>query len=258
LSEEESCIISSGITICNELTEYMQNVYPEYCNVDLLEGKERITSRSETICRELHGIYLNNERYDLHWGFKKANESIVVGQEKISKKIEGLIPDYKEIFANTSRRTKLRVKRTRNIFNFLSVFISFIDIVISVGLILLVTFLSQEIESMIESVLLNILFIGLIALAKVSLDRFVIIPQIDRWGWKQYLKSINLMKQISISLIVTGLVLEEAVKRNVDNEALIELFLRGFERKKFTQRVNKEYLNKILERYKLKHETIGT
>ncbi|MHA1308652.1 MAG: hypothetical protein ACTSQN_15280, partial [Candidatus Heimdallarchaeota archaeon] len=246
---ETACMISSGITICSELTEYMQTVYPEYCDVDLFSSKEKITSQSETVCRELHEIYLNRERYDLHWAFKRANESIIVRQEKISKKIHSKIPSYKEILVNTDKRTKLRVKRTRNIFNFLSILISVIDIAVSVALILLVTFLSQHIESLIESVLLNILFIGLIALAKVSLDRFVIIPQIDRWGWKQYLKSINLMKQITISLMSTGLVLEEAVKRDVDNETLVELFLRGFERRKFTKRINKEYLNNILETY---------
>jgi len=247
---EAACLVSSGITICTELNEYMQTVYPEYCDVDLLTSKENVTSQSEIVCRELHEIYLNKERYNLHWAFKRANESIIIRQEKISKKIESKIPNYEEIFANTSKRTKLRIRRTKNIFNFLSVLISFIDIVVSVGLILLVTFLSQEIESLIESLILNILFIGLIALAKVSLDRFVIIPQIDKWGWKQYLKSINLMKQITISLMSTGLVLEEAVKRNVDNETLVDLFLRGFERRKFTKRINKDYLNNILETYR--------
>lgn len=250
---DSACLISSGITICDELTEYMQNVYPEYCDVDLLENKEKITNQAETVCRELHEIYLNRERFSLHWAFKKANESVIIRQEKIGQKIESIIPDYKEIFANTSNRTKLRVRRTRNIFNFFSFLISFLDIAISVALILLVTFLSQKIEHMIESVLLNILFIGIIALVKVSLDRFVIIPMIDRWGWKQYLKSINLMKQITISLMSTGLVLHEAVKRNVDNETLVELFLRGFERRKFTKRINKEYLNKILETYRPSH-----
>ncbi len=247
---EAACMITSGITICSELTEYMQTVYPEYCDVDLLESKEKITTQAEGVCRELHEIYLNRERYDLHWAFKKANETVIVRQEKIGQKIESIIPDYKEIFANTSKRTKHRVKGTKNIFTFFSLFISFLDIAVSVALILLVTFLSQKIEHMIESILLNILFIGLIALAKVSLDRFVIIPMIDRWGWKQYLKSINLMKQITISLMSTGLVLHEAVKRNVDNETLVELFLRGFERRKFTKRINKDYLNNILETYR--------
>lgn len=247
---ESACLMPSGITICSELTEYMQTVYPEYCDIDLLESKEKITSQSEEVCRELHEIYLNRERYDLHWAFKRANESVIVRQDKIGKKIESIIPDYKEIFINTSKRTKLKVRRNRNIFNFFSIFISVLDIAVSVALILLVTFLSQRIEHLIESVLLNILFIGLIALAKVSLDRFVIIPWIDRWGWKQYLKSINLMKQITISLMSTGFVLEEAVKRNVNNETLVELFLRGFEQRKFTKRINKEYLLKILETYK--------
>jgi hypothetical protein len=193
---------------------------------------------------------LNREQYNLHWAFKRANEAIIIRQEKFGKKIENTIPEYKSMLANTSRRTKLRVRRIRNIFNFFSNFIMFLDIAISVALIVLVTFLSQRIEHFIQPVYLSIIFIALIALAKVSLDRFLVIPMIDKWGWKQYLKSINLMKQVTITLMSTGFVLEEAVKRNVDNETLIELFLRGFERRRFTRRINREYLNNILETYK--------
>ena len=245
------CVISE-LSVCNELNAYLAEVYSEYCDVDLLANKEDLAKRSEKICKELHEIYLNKERYDLHWAFKQANESILYRQEKINKKIEEKIPNFKEIVSTTSRKTKLRVKRIRNTFNSLSFLVSFIDIIISVALILLVTMLSQQIESLIESVLLNILFVGLIALVKVSLDRFVIIPRIDKWGWKMYLRSINLMKQISIRLISVNLVLEEALKRGKNNEELIELFLRGFDQTRFSTKIKKEYLEKLLEDYQRK------
>ena len=236
MSEEKATFMSSsGSTFNSEIIEYIRNVYPEFAITDLLEGKEKIVKQSDTTYRELHEINQSNERYDLQWAFKKANESINGGHEEIEKKVKSIIPEAKEIFANTNRCAKQRIKKTKNIFTLLSFLISFTDIVVSVGLILLVTVLSQKIESVIESVLLNVLFIGLIAFAKVSLDRFVIIPRINKWGWQLYLKSIYLMKQISISLLSIGFVLEAAVKSKVDNGTLIELILRGIEQTPFTK-----------------------
>ncbi|HUU79295.1 MAG TPA: hypothetical protein VMX55_13200 [candidate division Zixibacteria bacterium] len=63
------------------------------------------------------------------------------------------------------------------------------------------------------------------------------------------------MKHITISLISTGVVLEEAIRRNEDNNRIIDLFLRGFEYRIFTKRINKDYLNKIIETYHPKSYT---
>ncbi len=246
---EDACEIMSDSSIYMQIQEYITEVYPEFDNLEILQNKMPVIERSDCICKELNDYYCERERYDLHWVFKQASQSVIVRQQKLSEKLREEIPNYQEIVASTSNSTKLRVKRMKNIFNLLSFLVSFIDIAVSVGLILLVTFLSQKIESQIESLILNIVVIGFIALAKVSLDRFLIIPAVERWGWRRYLKAIELMKRISIRLISMGIILEEAVKANEDNEKLIELFLRNFDEKRVPHRRDRKRLDDLLKNY---------
>ncbi len=117
MSEQELLCDISEISICNELQVYIDEVYPKFSDCGYIEDKAEMIAKSEDICKDLHGIYFERERYDLHWAFKKAQESVIVRQEKVGKKLREKIPNYKEILSNTSRRTKLKVKRMRNTFN---------------------------------------------------------------------------------------------------------------------------------------------
>ncbi|MFW9994503.1 MAG: hypothetical protein ACFFD4_20835 [Candidatus Odinarchaeota archaeon] len=66
---------------------------------------------------------------------------------------------------------------------------SLLDIVISVFLILVVTQISHGVH--LEDILLTAFFIGGLALVKVSLDRFFIIPRLNNWGWRFFSRSIH-------------------------------------------------------------------
>lgn len=246
--QNDTCEILSDTSIFIQIQSYIKEVYPDYSSEDVLKDKMPIIEKSECICKDLNDIYCEREKYSLHWAFKQASESVIIRQQKLSEKLIEIIPDYQEIVTSASKSTKLRVKQIRNIFNTLSFLVSFVDIVVSVGLILLVTFLAQEIESHIDSLILNIVVIGFIALLKVTLDRFLIMPAVDRWGWRQYLKAINLMKDISIKLLSMGFVLNYVVNQNENRDTLIELFLRNFEKSRMLPRTRRN-LEGLLNNY---------
>jgi hypothetical protein len=130
-------------------------------------------------------------------------------------------------------------------FHFLSFLVQFIDIAVSIALIVIVTILAGEIEHFIQKIALNVLFLGLIALGKVTLDRFIVVPQIDKWGWRRYLKGINYMRMISVKLIGIGIVLDTAVKQDYLQEDVVELFLRNFKESKVPFKIEKQYLDKL-------------
>ncbi len=64
------------------------------------------------------------------------------------------------------------------------------------------------------------------------------------------------MKQVTIRLITMAIVFEEATEKQLDQETMIELFLRNFEKKKFYTRVNKEHLEQLMNLYN-KHSSIN-
>ncbi|NHJ47992.1 MAG: hypothetical protein FK733_09405 [Asgard group archaeon] len=245
MSEDEACDVESQVTMFDDIKNYINSTYPEFDSVKLLEDKATIVQKSDMICNDLTSYYHEHKQYNLHWAFKQAQESIILRQEKMSKKIESLVPNYREITVSTSKATKLRFKRMHNMFNFLSFLVQFVDIAISVALIVLVTILSGRIEQIIHSIALNVLFVALIALAKVSLDRFVVVPQIDKWGWRRYLKGINYMRNVSVKLIGIGIVMDAAVKQDFAREQVIELFLRNFKEGKIPFKVEKQHMDKL-------------
>lgn len=67
-------------------------------------------------------------------------------------------------------------------FSLLSSAVSFLDIIVSVALILIVTILSHLGDKVFDTVLISTLFIGVVALTKVTVDCFAIMPLIDRYG----------------------------------------------------------------------------
>jgi hypothetical protein len=70
------------------------------------------------------------------------------------------------------------------------------------------------------------MFIAVVALIKVSLDRFLIIPTIDRWGWRFYDRMLQYTRQELIKLNATFLVLMESSTRNETTEKRAQIIQR--------------------------------
>ena len=107
-----------------------------------------------------------------------------------------------------------------NMYSYLSRITLGIDIVISVLLILGVTLLAQTIERNLESYIIVIGFIALIALVKVSLDRFLIIPRIDEWGWNRYHKLTHVIEKKTSQIIAYKMNLQLKQLSDLDEQKL--------------------------------------
>ena len=138
-------------------------------------------NKVESFFTELDDIYENRERHSLHWAFDNASTKINAQLDRIdTHQIQYDINDQ------TVTDLKYGFTKASNKYNLLSRITLILDVVISVFLILGVTLISQQIEQTLESFFVVTFFIGLMALMKVSLDRFYIIPKIDAWGWEKY------------------------------------------------------------------------
>lgn len=165
---------------------FVSAVYSDFYPEELLEPEQDTILSSEPVVGKLFNIYDQREKYSLHWAFKNAAVTVEKKQEEMTGNIGNLPDERQEISAQLMRMSRL--------FTLSSYLISLTDIVISVFLILLITAISHEIEGALESTLLSIVIIAAVALTKVSLDRFFIIPVIDSLGWKKYRKMINRME----------------------------------------------------------------
>ena len=165
----------------------------EYPSLDTLEDHrqeilnryERKMEKMSEFYSDLDVIYEEREKFSLHWAYKNASYQLNQQLQQIDQHIQEKMPtDPRMVKLTKSIRND--VKTASNRYDYLSKSTLALDIIISVFLILGVTMLAQSIEGNLESILLTTAFIGGIALSKVSLDRFLIIPYIDEWGWNRY------------------------------------------------------------------------
>ncbi|MGC9780822.1 MAG: hypothetical protein HZR80_16385 [Candidatus Heimdallarchaeota archaeon] len=85
MSEQELLCDISEISICNELQVYIDEVYPKFSDCGYIEDKAEMIAKSEDICKDLHGIYFERERYDLHWVFKKHKKALLFDKKRLVK-----------------------------------------------------------------------------------------------------------------------------------------------------------------------------
>lgn len=147
-------------------------------------------------------IHANSKKYSLSWAFRDA-------QNRANDTFDNLCcadnnniscSKFKEAMENGEQFSKIEqsmFKFTRNskwlarIFNNMQHILSFFEILISVGLVMLISNLSHHSEAMIENEWLSLCVIVLFAFLKVFIERLVITPRFERWGWKAYASSFN-------------------------------------------------------------------
>lgn len=213
------------------MKRFAREVYPEEYSEDLFEARASYTGHAAEIFGDLYGIYEDREQYDLHWAFKDASRLFKEFSEHVPDRERGArpkSPHYNEYFDGMRNRVRKHIAATGRKYELLSFAVSFIDIAISVALILVVTALAQLGEKGMQSIVLLALFVAAVALAKVSLDRFLIIPKVEKLGWSMYGKltrrvAVNAAKITAIRVIVSG-----TRERLGEDCCLVELCHRGF------------------------------
>lgn len=205
----------------SEILSYLSLEFPDYYHKAILEHKKESIKFMSSLFNDFNQIHEEREKYNLHWAYKNANEAFKFTELKRktpSTPACKSFTTYDEVAQTVVKRAETRVNRFSRIFSLLSLGVSLLDIVISVILILIVTQIAHEAGYLFETVLLSTIFIAVVALIKVSLDRFFIIPTIDRWGWQFYDRMVQYTRQELIKLNATFLVLMESIVRNETTE----------------------------------------
>ncbi len=79
-----------------------------------------------------------------------------------------------------------------------------VEIVISLILVIGLSHVSHSGDVFINSARLSVLFVGTIAFLKVTLEKYLVKPKIDRLGWKLYIKSSKKLRRMTAILLFTS------------------------------------------------------
>lgn len=234
------------------LDSYIDDVFPEFYSESIFEKKKEKIDETNTKFDTLFEIYEERKKYNLHWAFKQASNLFKASAVRAEDKLLTEKEEYKACIIDLREKGITEIKRVSQFYSALNIINSVADIVVSVALILIVTLISQYGERLLESILLTILFIAVIALTKVMLDRFFIIPKLTKWGWRNYKKvTLFTMERVAIVLGVK-MVIEEATRRGLTRPQKLNLIGQGIYESTLEKRFNK--LNKELEMEKQKIE----
>lgn len=167
---------------------------------------------------ELEHIHENHARYNLGWAFTQARQRFGAFYDTAVERYEqsggsGTRNAGEEHVDVVARRGLRALAWSSRIFSLLSLLVSLVDIVISVVLILAVSRVSHYTDSFIGSATVGLLVVALVALLKVTLDRFVIIPVVHRWGWQRFGGALSRNKRILSNLLAVGFVVREISSR---------------------------------------------
>lgn len=223
----------------SRLEKFLKDTYPDQYEAFHLDSYNFRIDRYEKLFSYLDEIYAHRRRYDLHWALNEAQERMNVLVRETTETVrdyleEQLTPDeFMQIsllsaeMAETTSDISRKVSRILTKFQTISFLVSLVDIIISVILIILISHFAHFGNTLIDSILIGILFTGFIAFLKVTLDRFYIIPKIREWGWKKYLREIKITKQTLVETKAVSIIITESIRRKDDPEVTISLFRRG-------------------------------
>ena len=204
--------IESGLE--TDIHNYILKYYPNYYHTDITKPKQAKIDHMNNLFNDFSGIESNKSQHNLKWVLKRATDEFTYDQLKKAHKTTDCFGAFDEVVLKLRKESKSKINKLSKRFSFLSTAVSLLDIVVSVILILIVTILSHLGDKLFNTVLVSTMFIGLIALTKVSLDRFAIMPLIDNYGWRLFRKTINYAREESIKINAIYCVLMESIARN--------------------------------------------
>ena len=141
--------------------KFISKAYPDYQDTGLIEQEQSNIEEFDAIFGELFRIYKYKERYDLHRALKEADNQFKmimdkIFQQQLKPRVSAIVKDLKEssekknmdvysddIFA-TARNKEKKFRKKSFLFSLLGNLVSLIDIIISVGLIVLISMISHR------------------------------------------------------------------------------------------------------------------
>lgn len=168
------------------------------------------TFEINTFFKDLNEIHDNRHRYSLEWAFEDAQnrldafKSDVIDEKLKSKcKLCKAKSGVQEGYNGLQKQSKSILRKTKwygRLFSNMFMILSFVEIILSIGLVVGLSKLSHSGEALIESEMISFWFIVTFAFLKVAIERYQIKPRIDAWGWALYQKSTQTLQEITLAL----------------------------------------------------------
>lgn len=206
-------INESNINLETEILYYIEQKFPDYYHDNITKPKKVKIEHMSNLLNQFKQIGEEKEKYNLKWAIKSAKESFNFDElQKAQPKTDCFLA-YDEVVCAVRDKSKSKIDNFSRRLSLLSTGVSLLDIIVSVALILIVTLVSHLGDKVFSSVLYSTLFIAAIALTKVTLDRFFIMPLLDGYGWRLFSRTIRLARTESIKINAVFLVLMESIVR---------------------------------------------
>lgn len=225
-----------------KLVYFLKDTYPDQFENFHLENHNFRIEKYEDLFLYLDEIYEYRRRYDLHWALNEAHERMNLMVEETTEKVRSYLEEElnSEEFAKfsilsaemaiISEDVNRKVSHILTKFRTISFLVSLIDIIISVILIIIISHFAHLGNSLVNSIIIGFLFTGFIAFFKVTLDRFYIIPKVKEWGWKKYLKEVQITKQTLVEAKAISIIVMESIRIKDEPEVTYSLFRKGIHR----------------------------
>eukprot|EP00764_Aduncisulcus_paluster_P013365 gnl/Carplike_NY0171/6785_a9335_123.p1 GENE.gnl/Carplike_NY0171/6785_a9335_123~~gnl/Carplike_NY0171/6785_a9335_123.p1 ORF type:complete len:207 (+),score=13.56 gnl/Carplike_NY0171/6785_a9335_123:223-843(+) len=159
---------------------------------------------------DLNDIHANRHQYSLEWAFQDAQGRLddfkaQVIDKKLKNKCQACKSrqNVQDSFTGLEKKSKTILKKTKwygRLFANMFMILSFVEIMLSIGLVMGLSKLSHSGEAFIESEMISFWFITVFAFLKVAIERYQIKPRIDAWGWTLYEKSAKTLKEMTLAL----------------------------------------------------------
>ncbi|UUX93352.1 hypothetical protein [Methanoplanus endosymbiosus] len=223
----------------DSMKKFIQRVYPDEYSPELVDLDLCRINHFEEMFLWLDEIYDNRDRYNLHWALHEAGDIFKRLMDEAGTNIsQSLRKHYtqeererlNELTSKmdwVAREKELAIARRTEYFNTISNLLTRVDIIISVALIVIISEISHLGNTIFGSVILVIIFTGIVAFLKVTFDRFIIIPWIARLGWKKYLNEVEVTRKILVDVEAVNVVVIAAIKDEKAPEVTYKLIERG-------------------------------
>lgn len=166
-----------------------------------------------TYFQDFDTILEDRERYNIDWAFKDAQQKLdKFSNEIIQDKIKNKCflcknKDHsQEAFSDYNKSSHLLLKKQKmqaRIFSNMFWFMTAIEFILSIILVLGISEISHTGEGMVDSEVLGIFIVVTFAFLKVFIERFLLKPRLEEFGWQLYERSINHLKVLTLEINTT-------------------------------------------------------
>ncbi|MCT4621733.1 MAG: hypothetical protein N4A62_20390 [Marinisporobacter sp.] len=160
----------------------------------------------EVFFSEFDEIYENRHKYSIEWAYENAQGKLDSFRDelintRLKKKCcfcnskKRIDDDFKSLQKSSHMALKKQKWYSRVFSNMYSI-LTFIEMILSVILVLTISKLSHAGEAMLHTEILSFWVAITFAFMKVFIERYLLKPKLEALGWRFYLNSVKLIKNM--------------------------------------------------------------